>query len=51
MRTVTAVLSSILLISLSVCGGAVSASAHADVVEYHPGRWCRSGKRTTVFNA
>ena len=36
MPTVTAILSSILLISLSVCGGAVSASAHTDVVETTP---------------
>lgn len=36
MPTVTAILSSILLISLSVCGGAVSASAHTNVVETTP---------------
>ena len=36
MPTVTAILSSILLISLSVYGGALSASAHTDVVETTP---------------
>ena len=36
MSTVTAVLSGFLLISLSVFGGAVSASAHADVVRTTP---------------
>ena len=36
MTTVTAVLSGFLLISLSVFGGAVSASAHADVVSTTP---------------